>query len=42
MEEGSLGGATSLRLKGESKLGVRCEIKNMNSFKAVEAVAARG
>jgi aspartyl-tRNA(Asn)/glutamyl-tRNA(Gln) amidotransferase subunit B len=39
MEEGSLrcDANISLRLKGESRLGVRCEIKNMNSFKAVEA-----
>lgn len=39
MEEGSLrcDANISLRRKGESKLGVRCEIKNMNSFKAVEA-----
>lgn len=38
MEEGSLrcDANVSLRPRGETKLGVRCEIKNMNSFRAVE------
>lgn len=39
MEEGSLrcDANVSIRPRGSSKLGVRCEIKNMNSFKAVES-----
>lgn len=39
MEEGSLrcDANISIRPKGSSKLGVRCEIKNMNSFRAVES-----
>jgi aspartyl-tRNA(Asn)/glutamyl-tRNA(Gln) amidotransferase subunit B len=38
MEEGSLrcDANISVRLKGESKLGVKTEIKNMNSFRNVE------
>ncbi|BBM81904.1 Asp-tRNA(Asn)/Glu-tRNA(Gln) amidotransferase subunit GatB [Candidatus Uabimicrobium amorphum] len=38
MEEGSLrcDANVSLRKKGESELGVKTEIKNLNSFKAVE------
>ena len=38
MEEGSLrcDANISLRLKGEEKLGTRAEIKNLNSFKAVQ------
>lgn len=38
MEEGSLrcDANVSVRLQGESKLGVKTEIKNMNSFKNVE------
>jgi aspartyl-tRNA(Asn)/glutamyl-tRNA(Gln) amidotransferase subunit B len=38
MEEGSLrcDGNISIRPKGESKFGIRSEIKNMNSFKALE------
>ena len=38
MEEGSLrcDANISVRLKGETKLGVKTEIKNMNSFKNVE------
>jgi aspartyl-tRNA(Asn)/glutamyl-tRNA(Gln) amidotransferase subunit B len=38
MEEGSLrcDANVSIRLKGESKLGTKAEVKNMNSFKNVE------
>ncbi|MCL2322878.1 MAG: Asp-tRNA(Asn)/Glu-tRNA(Gln) amidotransferase subunit GatB [Oscillospiraceae bacterium] len=38
MEEGQLRCDlnTSVRKKGEEKLGVRCELKNMSSFKAIE------
>ena len=38
MEEGQLRADLniSIRPKGESKLGVRCELKNMSSFKAIE------
>ncbi|MCK7520151.1 MAG: hypothetical protein MZV64_21875 [Ignavibacteriales bacterium] len=38
MEEGSLrcDANISVRLKGESELGVKTEIKNMNSFRNVE------
>gem|GEM_PF-31608 len=38
MEEGSLrcDANVSIRKKGESKLGVKTEIKNVNSFKAIE------
>ncbi len=38
MEEGSFrcDANISLRPKGEEKLGIRCEIKNLNSFKNVE------
>lgn len=43
MEEGSLrcDANVSLRPKGETGFGVRCEIKNMNSFKAVETAIQR-
>jgi aspartyl-tRNA(Asn)/glutamyl-tRNA(Gln) amidotransferase subunit B len=39
MEEGSLrcDANVSVRLENETKLGTRCEIKNLNSFKAVKA-----
>ena len=39
MEEGSLrcDANVSVRLRGESKLGTKAELKNMNSFKNVEA-----
>lgn len=39
MEEGSLrcDANVSLRKRGETRFGVKCEIKNMNSFRAVEA-----
>lgn len=39
MEEGSLrcDANVSLRLRGETLLGVKTEVKNMNSFKAVES-----
>jgi len=39
MEEGSLrcDANISVRMKGEKKLGVKSELKNMNSFKAVRA-----
>lgn len=38
MEEGQLRADLniSVRKKGDSKLGVRCELKNMSSFKAIE------
>ncbi len=39
MQEGSFrcDANVSVRPKGESKLGTRCEIKNLNSFKFLQA-----